>query len=85
MIEHQDSGVIVTEAQFPLGQDHSGGLDPADLAATNLHAARQYGSGNGKGDLGARVEVPGAADDFDLVPAGVDRAEPNFVGIGMRL
>jgi len=85
--------VITTSEENPLLEglqlrrraDHPGRLDAAQLRLADLLAAgqRRPGQRHRHGLTGG--DVGGAADDRALAVAGVDRADAQPVGVGMRV
>ena len=67
------------------GADHPGRPHAAQLRFADLVAARQRRSGQRDRHGLPRRHVGGAADDRALAVAGVDRADAQPVGIGVRL
>jgi hypothetical protein len=86
-IEHEDAVGVVADFQLGDGEDHPLRGDPPQLRLAQLLAARHSRPGQGHGDGLAGGDVGGAADDRPLILAvtGVDGADPQPVGVGVRL
>ena len=86
-VEHEDAVGVFADFQLGDGEDHPFRGDPPQLRLAQLLAARHPRPGQGHGDGLAGGDVGGAADDRPLALAvtGVDRADPQPVGVGVRL
>src|SRR5207302_5773080 len=84
-VELEDAGVVFAETELFGGAEHAVRLDAADLAALELHAARQRGAHRCVGVGLARLHVGSAADDFDGPAACLDEAHRQPVRTGMLL
>ena len=84
-VELEDAGVVFAETELFGGAEHAVRLDAADLAALELHAARQRGAHRCVGVGLARLHVGSAADDFDGPAACLDEAHRQPVRAGMLL
>ncbi len=85
--EHHDPGVVVSEADLVLGQDHPAGRLAAELALVQrLIEDRQECAGQRDGDGRPGLEVPGAADDLARISLPhVDLAHAQPVGVRVRV
>ena len=83
--QQHDPRVILTEADLVLGEDHPARRLTAQLALVQgLVEDREVGAGQRDRDRGARIEVPGAADDLSRVALPhVDLADAQPVGVRM--
>ena len=83
-VELDDPLVLVAQAHLTLRAEHAAALDAPDLRLLEHDAgAGDGGAGRGEDALHARVRIGRAADHLDLLRAGIDRAEPELVGVGM--
>ncbi len=81
--QHQDAGVVVEHAELAGGGEHPVRPAAADLAAADLQAAGELGSGRGPGDHVAGAVVVGAADHLAWLGARVDGDQGEPVGVGV--
>ncbi len=84
--QHHDPGVLVSEADLVLGQDHPArGLAPELALVERLVEDRQVRARQRDGHRGTGLEVPCAADDLAGVALPhVDLAHAEAVRVGMR-
>ncbi len=85
VVEHEDALGALAELQLGGREDHPLRGDPAQLRLAQLLAAGHPRPRQRHRDRLAGGDVGGAADDRPLALAGVDPADPQPVGVGMRL
>ena len=91
--QHDDAGVVVTEAELGLAADHPVGDVAVGLAGRDLEAARQHPTGQDADDEVAHAEVVRAADDLLRLALGellavladVDGAPVDGLAVLLRL
>ena len=84
-VELQDSLTVGAQLQLARGTEHAVRLNPADLAALDLEAARKHGSHRGVGILLAGLHVGSPTHHFHDLGAVVDVTQRESIGVGMLL
>ncbi len=81
-----DPLVLVRQADFALGKKHAGAVDAPDRGRLQGDAeAGNAGARRGEDALQPGAGVGRAANDLDLAASGLDGADSQLVGIGVRL
>ena len=83
-IEHEDSVVLVAQAELPARADHAVGHDPANLRALERGAVGQHAARARNRHLLSGGQIGRAADDLDgLALAQLDTADREVIRVRM--